>query len=158
MGQLPFKGGMPDCTCISEIRWWACWYKLSRNEGMLCLKGESCCQSHCWQYLACVQSRSSQLPLCSEHHDSQKFGSRAFHGCLSICHGSWPCASSSLPFRICLHGVFTLLWWQLAATCNKARFPYAPSHLCHVGLKSLIIDVATAMGYAIAVLWKKCYL
>lgn len=30
-GQLPFKIGMPDCTFISEIRWWACWYKLSRN-------------------------------------------------------------------------------------------------------------------------------
>lgn len=81
---------------------------------------------------------------------------------LSICHGSWPCASSSLPFRIRLHGVFTLLWWQLAATCNKASFPYAPStkvsHFCHVGLKSLIIDVGIAMGYAIPVLCKKSYL
>lgn len=77
-GQLPFKGGMPDCTFISEIRWWACWYKLSRNEGMLCLKRESCCQSYCWQYLVCVQSRGSQLPPHLQHHDSQKLGSQAF--------------------------------------------------------------------------------
>lgn len=77
---------------------------------------------------------------------------------LSICHGSWPCASSYLPFKICLHGAFAPLWWWLADTCNKAHFPYAPSHFGRILTKiSLIVNVGMTVWQAIPVLCKKSY-
>lgn len=157
-GQLPFKGGVPDCRFVSEIRRWACWYKLSRNYGMLCLKAERHCQSPCWQCLASVQGRGSQLPLHLGHHDSQELGSRGFHRCLfryatalgpvpaPTCHSKSACME---PLRPCGGSLLT--------PATKHAFPTLLLILVTFWLESPIVNVGMTVWQATPVLCMKSY-